>query len=209
MRASLFLFVILAFGFRHSAKAAVIYSGLQSIPIPTTFTGIYLDLDTAATSSTPSVGWDINPFFGGIGLAGSAAFQPVRVGTGNTDTIRLFAINDLIDSTLMYASGTNGSSDHLGAPGNFQAGTEGYLGFRFIKNDLSGPYYGWMRLTLTSNTSGAYIHDWAWEDNGLGIHAGSLLSIPEPSRALLLMLGITLGFCQKRRRDIQSLSVPA
>jgi hypothetical protein len=200
MKSSLILFVILSFGIRHSAHSAVIYSGLQNIPIPTTFTGIYLDLDTAATSSTPSVGWDINPFFGGIGIAGSAAFQPVRLGTGNTDTIRLFANNDLIDSTLMYASGTNGSSDHLGASGNFQAGTEGYIGFRFTKNDSSGPYYGWMRLTLTSNTSGAFIHDWAWENSGIGIQTGSLLSVPEPSRALLLMLGIAVSLFSRTRR---------
>jgi hypothetical protein len=199
MKFSRLIFIILAFGIRHSANAAVIYSGLQSIPIPTTPAGIYLDLDTATTSAAPMTGWDINPFFGGVALGGSAAFQPVRLGTGNTDTIRLFAANDLIDSTLMYATGTNGSSDHLGAPGNFQDGVPGYLGFRFITNSSDGPFYGWMRLTLTANTPGALIHDWAWEDNGGAIQAGSLLSVPEPSRALLMMLGL-LALAARRRK---------
>lgn len=194
-----FLFVILSFTIPPSAQSAVIYSGLQNILIPTTFGGIYLDIDTGATSTSASPGWDIHPFFGGVGLGGSADFQPVRIGTGNMDTVLQFAMNDLIDNTLNYSTGENGSSDHLGAPGNFQDGVPGYLGFRFTKNNAAGPFYGWMRLTLTGNTSGAFIHDWAWEDNGGGILAGSLLSIPEPSRALLIMLGILVGSFTRRR----------
>jgi len=58
-----------------TARAAnVIYSGVQDIPIPTDFAGVYLDPDTGAT------GWDINPFFGGVGIANSAAFQPCGMG---------------------------------------------------------------------------------------------------------------------------------
>jgi hypothetical protein len=183
-----------------NSRAAVIYSGVQNIPIATNFDGVYLDLDTGTTSSSTIIGWDINPFFGGVGIAASAAFEPARVGTGNMDTILRFALNDLIDSNSFYAvAQETGSADHLGAPGNFQAGVPGYLGFRFTKNDNSGPYYGWMRLTLTANTSGAFIHDWAWETNGSAILAGSLLSIPEPTRATLLLLGSAM-LCLKRRR---------
>ena len=181
-------------------NAAVIYSGLQNIPIPTTFDGIYLDLDDGSTSTSTILGWDINLFFGGVGLGGSADFQPVRIGTGNMDTVVQLAMNDLIDHTLNYSTGENGSSDHLGAPGNFQDGVPGYLGFRFTKNNATGPYYGWMRLTLTGNTSGAFIHDWAWEDDGGAILAGSLLSLPEPSRALLIMLGLCAGALARRRK---------
>lgn len=199
MKTALILVILFAFGIPPSAHSVVIYSGVQNILIPTDFDGLYLDLDTGATSTSTILGWDINPFFGGVGLGGSADFQPVRIGTGNMDTVVQFAMNDLIDDTLNYAEGENGSSDHLGAPGNFQDGVAGYLGFRFFKNNATGPFYGWMRLTLTGNTSGAVIHDWAWEDNGGGILAGSLLSIPEPSRALLIMLGILVGSFTRRR----------
>lgn len=179
--------------------AAVIYSGVQNIPIPTTFDGIYLDIDTGATSTSVITGWDINPFFGGVGLGGSTDFQPARLSSSNMDTVVQFAINDLISDTLHYAAGENGSSDHLGAPGNFQDGVPGYLGFRFTKNNATGPFYGWMRLTLTGNTSGAFIHDWAWEDNGGAIYAGMMPVVPEPSRALLLMLGLFAGALARRR----------
>lgn len=193
MKAALLIFVILAFVIRHSANAAVIYSGTQNIPIPTTFDGIYLDLDTGTSSTSVITGWDVNFFFGGLGIGGSAAFQPARIGTGNMDTVLRLDLYDLIDDTLHYSMGETGSSDHLGAPGNFQDGTEGYLGFRFTKNDLSGPFYGYMRLTLTANTPGALIHDWAWDDTG------GFLTIPEPDRTLMMMLGLLTGILRRRR----------
>jgi hypothetical protein len=177
------------------SKAAVVYSGPQNIAIPTTFDGIYLDLDTGATSTSTITGWDVNFFFGGLGIGASAAFQPSRLGTGNMDTIRLHQLYDLIDDTLLFSTGETGSSDHLGAPGNFLDGVAGYLGFRFTKNNATGPFYGYMRLTLTANTPGAMIHDWAWDDRG------GFLTIPEPNRALLLMLGLGVGAFARRRRN--------
>ena len=174
-----FLLVILFFVIPYSAQSAIIYSGLRNIAIPTTFDGIYLDIDNGATSTSASTGWDVNFFFGGIGIGGSDAFQPARMGTGNMDTIRLFGIGDRIDNTLSFSTGETGSSDHLGALGNFKEGVEGYLGFRFIKNNLSGPFYGYMRLTLTANELGAVIHDWAWDDTGgaLQVAGGSTTGI--------------------------------
>lgn len=191
------LFVILSFAIPHSAQSAIIYSGLQNIAIPTTFDGIYLDIDTGATSTSSTGGWDVNFFFGGIGIGGSAAFQPARRVTGNLDTsmdtIRLFDLYDHIDDTLAFSIGETGSSDHLGSPGNFQDGVEGFLGFKFIQNNLSGPFYGYMRLTLTANTPGAMIHDWAWDNTGMPI------TIPEPSRGLLMLLSALLALTRRRR----------
>lgn len=196
------LFAILSLAMLHSASAAVIYSGIQNITIPTTFDGVYVDIDNGATSASTIVGWDVNIIFGGVGIGGSAAFQPARDGTGVMDTVLNYALNDLIDGSLLYAGAVEtGSSDHLGlAPTQFQDGSEGYLGFKFTKNDSSGPYYGWMRMTLTANTAGALIHDWAWEDSGAGILAGAL--VPEPGRAMLVLL----GFCALalRRRRLRS-----
>lgn len=187
-----------------SSRAAVIYSGLQNIPIPTDFDGIYLDLDTATTSTSTITGWDINPFFGGVGIAASAAFQPARVGTGNMDTIIMFALNQVIDGSYFFAGAQEtGSADHLGSPGNFQSGVSGYLGFKFTTNSANGPYYGWMRLTLTANTSGALIQDWAWEDTGGSILAGVLL-VPEPTRAMLMLLGFAALLIHRRRDSLKA-----
>lgn len=186
------------------APAAVVYSGLRNIAIPATPDGVYLDLDTGGISSTLITGWDINIFFGGVAISGSADFQPVRSGTGNEDPVQRLDGGTLIVSTLPYATGENGSSTHLGAPGNFQDGVEGYLGFRFTKNDASGPFYGWMRVTLTANTPGAVIRDWAWESSGSSIAAGQ---VPEPSPCALVAGGLALGLLRRVRAGKRPLTV--
>lgn len=182
-----------------AAHAAVIYSGLQNIAIPATFEGVYLNIDTAATSGSTITGWDVNPFFGGAGFANSPAFQPARLGTANDDPYLRMDFGDVIDGSLFYSSGYGGSGDpvpHLGSgPDQFGVGQEGYLAFRFTTDGSAGPYYGWMRVTLTNNTSGGMISDWAYDDTGAPIVAG----VPEPGRAGLLGLGL-LGWLTRRRR---------
>ena len=195
-------FVILSFAIPHSAQSAVIYSGLQNIPIATTFDGTYLDADTGSHNTSTITGWDVNFFFGGYGISNSAAFQPVRANTSNMSAVLNLAPGTLVDSLLDYATDEAGSDSHIGAGANqFQSGTDGYLGFKFFTNSNSGPYYGWMRVSLTVNTSGAIIRDWAYDDTGAGLGVGSLLAVPEPSRALLLMLGGTAFVIRRRRHN--------
>lgn len=183
--------------------AAIIYSGLQEIPIPTTFEGIYIDLDNAATISSPFPGWDINPFFGGSGIANSANFQPARTGTGNLDAIIRLNLGDPIGSSLNYSTGFGGSgspNSHLGAGANqFAVGVQSYMGFTFTLNDSSGPYYGWLRATLTNNVTGGFIHDWAYENSGASILAGA--TVPEPGRGALLLAGLAGCLFRRRRRS--------
>ncbi len=50
-----------------------------------------------------------------------------------------------------------------------------------------------MHLTLTANTPGAVIHGWAWDDTG-----GSI-TIPEPSRGMLLLFAALLSFIRRCR----------
>lgn len=61
-----------------TASADVIYSNLQDLAIPTTFDGIYLDVETGANDTTGTVDWDLNLIFGGVGVFNSIDFQPVR-----------------------------------------------------------------------------------------------------------------------------------
>jgi hypothetical protein len=147
------------------------------------------------------LGWDINPFFGGTGMANSTTFQPARTGTGNTDPAIRLNSGDLVSNALTFSSGFGGIGDpvsHLGSgPTQFAVGAESYLGFRFTKDNASGPYLGWMRVTFTNNTAGGFIHDWAYDDSGSPITVG--LPIPEPSRTALLALFIG-GTCFRRRR---------
>ena len=162
------------------AAADVIYSNLQDIPIPTTYAGVYLDVDGTNGWNTnmfsPVAGWDVNPFFGGQVVANSPAFQPVRTGTGSMSPIVDFAVGDPIGSGNVFATGYGGtgyggSQTHLGSgDGQFMAGTEGYLGFKLNNAD-----YGWMRVVFTNDTGGAVIKDWAYDNSGSAIVTGNVL----------------------------------
>ena len=144
------------------AAADVIYSGYQNISIPTNFTGASVTVD----------GGTINPFFGGVGVANDANFQPVRTGTGGLDPIVNLASGTTVDGSSVYSTGAGGSFTHEGTgSGQFTAGTEGYLGMK-----LSGTNYGWMRVVFTNNTSGAVIKDWAYDNTtGTGIEVGNIV----------------------------------
>lgn len=180
-------------------QAAVIYSGPQNIPIPTTPEGVYLDVDSASTLTSPFLGWDLNFFFGGFGIANSAAFQPDRTGTANDAPVVRLNAGDLIGPAGLRATGEAGSSAHIGAASNqFQVGQAGYLGFQFTKNDTSGPFYGWMRLSLMVNQPGAVIEEWAYDNTGAPIAAAA----PEPGRSMLLGIGLaalTMSYLRRRR----------
>lgn len=198
----LLTFVILSLALCHSAPAAVIYSGLQNIAIPTTFDGVYINIDNAATGTSTITGWDINPFFGGAGIANSDLFQPVRTGTANDAPIVNLAGGSLISSASIFSSGFGGSGDpvsHLGSSaGLFEVGQEGYLGFRFTTDASAGPYYGWMRVVFTNDAVGGLIKDWSYDDSGASITV-PVAATPEPSRMLFILLG-GMSLCFRRRR---------
>lgn len=184
------------------SRAAVIFSGTQNIPIPTTFNGIYIDIDGGLTAGSAFTGWDINPFFGGAGIANSTLFQPARSGASNVSAIVRLDEGALIDGSLTYSSGFGGSGNpnsHLGVAANqFAVGDDAYLGFKLTLNDNSGSYYGWMHVTFTNNSSGGFIHDWAYESTGASIAAGS---VPEPGRMALVIIAVTGLVASRRRRE--------
>jgi autotransporter-associated beta strand protein len=161
------------------ASAAIIYSGLRDLAIPTNFDGIYLNIQTGVTSGAEFAGWHINPFFGGVGVANSPDFQPARTGTGNVDPIVRYNVGDNLGGSLLYSTDYGGSDSHLGAGSNqFGIGQEGYLAFRLITNGGLSTYYGWMRVVFTANTGGALIKDWAYDDSGGSLVAGRVQQAP-------------------------------
>lgn len=179
--------------------AQIYHSGPRNIAIPADFDGVYLDLDTGTSSTTEFSGWDINPFFGGYAIANSAGFQPVRLTTANDSLVVNLAYGTIIGSGSTYASTEAGSEGHLGTnPGQFVASTDGYLGFRFTPSGGGGPYYGWMRLSLTVNTSGALIRDWGYDTTGAPIAAGAT-PVPEPATYACATVMALAGFAGIRR----------
>jgi hypothetical protein len=189
------------------AQAAVIYSGLKHVSIPTNLDGVYIDIDgnIPITSLSDFSGADVNPFFGGLGIANNPAFQPARTGTGILDAIIRLNAGDVIDASRNYASGYGGSGDpneHIGTAANmFQSGTEAFFGYRFTPNTNIGTYYGWMRVKLTTNLTGGEVIDWAYDDSGAAILAGAGL-VPEPSRPLTLTLAALCLTLRRRRPQV-------
>ena len=183
------------------AEAAIVISGVQNIEIPTGMDGVYVDLSDGSTSSSEFSGWDVNFFLGGTGIYAASNFQPVREGTEWSDAVLNLSANSTVTaSSKFYTEGINASSDHLGS-GEFEftVGEEGYLGFQYTADSIA--YSGWMRVTLTNNTSGGIIHEWAWNDSGEGIVVGAFVAIPEPSQ-LLLILSVFLAICIQKYTGI-------
>jgi hypothetical protein len=195
------LFAFCTVFFTPAAHSAVIYSGIQNITIATGFDGTFVDLEntTNATNHGTSTitGWDINLFFGGVGMMNEANLQPVRASSSDPfSALQNLTLGQLISAGSTFATGAGGSGDigseHVGfSAGQFQPNTDGYIGFR-----LNGSNYGWMRVSFTFDDPGAVIRDWAYDNTGASILAGM---VPEPSRPLLLMLGV-MGFVFNRRR---------
>jgi hypothetical protein len=180
-----------------ASHAAIIASGLRDIVISSTFGGVYLDVDAGVLVAEEGAGWDINPFFGGEGIANSPAFQAVRLTVNVASPVLNLAFGQTVSGSSTFAAGYAGSDSHIGpGPSQFDSGGEGYIGFKLTTNANSGPYYGWIRLVLANDGSTGLIRDWAYDDSGSAITIGA---IPEPSVPGLSILGAT-AFCFRRKR---------
>ena len=160
------------------ARATIVYSGQKNIAISSNFEGVYINVTAPESSTSASGSWDLNPFFGGLGIANSPGFQPARSGTGNEAPILALALGMSVGSSLTHSSGWGGSgaedgSGHLGpGAGQFKSGQTGYLGFKLLSgNDVN---YGWMRVNLTSNGETGSVLDWAYDNTGSPILTGAV-----------------------------------
>lgn len=196
------LLTCLLFGAAGSAPGAIVWWAGQEIPIPTTFEGVAVDLQTGitATSAAGLPGGDANFLLGGGGVTNDAdqaatvpTWQPLRTGSGNSDPIRTLTAGETVDGgSSSFATGFGGSDTHFPP---FASGVSGYLGFSLVL-DNNDEVYGWMRVTLKDdNSTGGFIHEWAYEDSGGPIEVGA---VPEPGSLMLAMLG--LGVIALRRK---------
>jgi len=192
------------------AHGAIAIFAAQNIAIPTTFEGLYIDIETGATDTAPFSDADLNFFFGGSGISNDAGglvatSQFLRSDVGFLDMAlnvplgskigsepSVFSVDAAAFSTGFGASGS--PNEHLGAdPGQFEPSERGLLGFSVDLND--GPTaYGVMEVTLTPNMDGGTIHGWQYDDSGVAYEV-----IPEPSTTFLLLLGFGLGLRRLKR----------
>ena len=160
-----------------AALSEIVFSGDRNIAIPTNFDGVYINIGNGQFGSSPVSGWDLNPFFGGLFIANSPNFQPVRIGEGCEDAIVRLAATSVIGGNLTYSSdwggsGAEGGQGHLGSgPLQFADGKSGYFGFKLVSEEAD-PLYGWMQVVLTENGANGRIQSWAYENSGGTILAG-------------------------------------
>lgn len=159
--------------------AEIVFSGDKNIAIPSNFDGVHINIVNGSTGSSANlVDWDINPFFGGLFIANSPRFQPVRVGDGQEDAITRLAGATFVGGALTYSSdwggsGAEGGGGHLGVGTlQFTEGQAGYLGFKIVSENAASSY-GWMRVTLSENGANGVIHSWAYENGGGSILTGA------------------------------------
>lgn len=202
--ASLRLLVFAAALLAGRAPAALVYSGVQDIPVPLNFDGVYLNIVTGLTSGTQPGTWTtapwFNPFFGGVGLGNSDLLRPVVTGV---DQVVNLNPGVPVNAGSNFVAAESVSSTHVGnMPGQFGLGVPTLVGVAFNTSSGGPVFYGWIRLVI-SNTGDGLVKDWAYDDaTGTAIPAGFTGStfVPEPTRILLLLLGFSALLWQRRRR---------
>lgn len=192
-----------------TADAAIVYSGPVNINIPTTTSGVYLNVVTGifATSPSGAVGWDVNPWgssafnmFTSTSAGGNGtALGGVGVYVGTGTTYFNLAMGAMINGSSTYG-GTGTNTIAASTPLNFNSSSN-YIGFRFFNEATSTVNYGWMQIMLSGSQTSQprAIVSYAYDDAGMGVQAGV---VPEPSTfALLGLMGVgAMGVRSWRKR---------
>lgn len=203
-------------------QGAITHVNPVDISIPTSFGGIYLDLNTSTTTtpteggtaasdsytisySEPAAGtWDINFIFGGAALVHSDSINIYRAADNNTTAVHNLGIGTLIDGNAVGSSQLL-SSPNFGASGAFPADphmgnatiefthtVDGYIGF--VLDEASSPLYGWILVEFHDDGTAGLIKEWAFSDDTITVG-----QIPEPS-VFALAAFAAIAVCRRRVR---------
>lgn len=185
-----------------TADAAIVYSGVVNINIPSTTSGIYLNVVTGASGTAAGTpGWDVNPWSSSALNMFSPSTPATSFGHVTTGTATQYdnlASGVLISGASTF-SNTGTATINPATPLNLSS-SNNLVGFRF-QNEANGNavHYGWMRISLSATAQGQprAIVEYAYEDvAGAGITAGT---VPAPGSLALLALGAA-GLMGRRRK---------
>ncbi len=177
------------------ARADIVYSGILNLTIPSTTAGIYLNLVTGVSGTTPGAvpGWDLNPW-------GTTNFQiwANNAAEPNNGIIAGFGTSTSLIDNLPVGTIINGSSPGYVRTGNTETtgatafllnSSNNYIGFRFL-NDATGLInYGWAQFSLSATNSSQprTLVAYAFDNSGAAISLGPLTPpMPEPGTVALL-----------------------
>lgn len=186
--------------------AQIIYSGPVNINVPSNTTGIYLNLVTGASSSSPASapGWDINPWSSTtLNIWANNAASPndgvvTGFGVSNTQTDNL-ALGTLVDGSLAFAR--TPSTETAGFALN---SSNNYVGFRFLNESTGAINFGWVQFSLAGTLQGQprAIIGYAFNNTGAGIQVGDtgVAAVPEPGTYLAGLAAGAVAIRAWRRR---------
>lgn len=188
------------------ANAGVVQSSVVNLNIPSTTSGVYINVVNGVSATTPAgaPGWDINPWGSGSFFMWSAASGGVMIAPGGSSGLTgNLPIGTLVNGTGNF--GTSDSSQFAPGPGQFQLNATNYVGFRFLDEVDSLTHFGWATVILgtAANSQPRTIGQIWYEDQAnTGILVGNTTSAtPEPSSAALLAMGVVGLLAVRRRRQ--------
>lgn len=194
-----------------NADAQIIYSGPINVNIPSTTAGVYINLVTGVSATTPAgaPGWDINPWSAAtLRLFANNAASPndglvTNFPTGLGAGVDNLPVGTLINGTLTF--GRTPTEEGVASPTAFQVNsTNNYIGFRFLNEGTGTLNFGWMQFS-TGATLGAQprsIIGFAYEASGAAINVGDTgsVAVPEPGTYLVGFAAGALALRAWRRR---------
>lgn len=175
-----------------NADASIVWSGPVNINVPSTTSGVYLNVVTGVFATTPSgaPGWDLNPWSSSsLEIWGNNSASPQDGVLDNFTGGAAGSVDNLPTGAIIDGSWNYGRTDttvETTGPTAFNLNSSNNIfGFRFL-NESTGVYdFGWARISLAGTLNGQprAIIEYAYENTGAAIAAGA---IPEPSTLALL-----------------------
>lgn len=171
------------------SQAAVVSSGPVNINIPATTAGVYLNVVTGVSSTSPASapGWDVNPWSSTtLGL-----FSPSAPAGGVYTNI---AGNYNLPVGAVVGGGPWGSLSPTALNWNLNSDNN-YVGFRF-QNETNGnaTHFGYMQIRIGATITTRSIIAYAYENV-----ANTNITVPTPGAASLLAVGAA-GLLGRRRK---------
>lgn len=186
-----------------ASEAAIVWSGVVNINIPSTTSGVYLNVVAGTTGASSALaGWDINPWsstalnFFSSTTSGQTVATNMRTLAGSTTTYANLAPGASIGPADPYSTNVGTQTLNAGSPLNFNS-SNNCVGFRFQNEQTGQIHYGTARISLgaSAGVQPRAIVDYAYESTpGVGIVACA----PEPSSLALLALG-AVGLIRRRK----------
>jgi len=189
-----------------AADAAISYHPAVNLNIPTTTAGIYLNVVTGVSATTPggSPGWDLNPWgsaswniWANNGASPNDGIIINYTGGSSTTLMDNLPFGASIDGTWAY--GRTNSVESTGPTAFVLNSSNNLYGFRFLDEAAQCLKFGWARVSLsgTQSSQPRTLTEYAYENTcGVAILAG----VPEPASMSLLALGAA-GVLIRRRRN--------